>query len=222
MLSLPYFKTAAFASVLMLLGGCASVTVKDIDHDRGAIPAGRPAQFAVQPYAVDAARVRENPMRKHPGQLGSDAQQLLQGYLVAELQKLGVSAIASGTNVAPRQAWIVSGVITRVAEGNRLLRMGIGLGMGGTKMETITEVRTAPGAPPFLHFGTTGGSNATPGAATMPIPFSGLPTALMNSKDGVTADAARTARMIAARIVEYLAEHGWFSGEKPRLKRARS
>ena len=103
--------------------------------------------------------------------------------------------------------------------GNRLLRMAIGLGSGGTKFETKVDVRGAKGS--LLHFSTTGGSNAMPGGATNPIPFSSVPTALLNAKDGVTADAARTARMIAGTLGNYLADHGWIAREKvPQVKMA--
>jgi hypothetical protein len=202
-----------------MLGGCASVTVKDVQRNGEKERVPRPAVFVVENFGVDSGRVKENPMRKHPGKLAEESQTLLHGFLVEELKKTGVPVVTGGTRGAGNNAWVVSGTITRVAEGNRLLRMGIGLGAGGTKMETQVAVRA--GKVPVLNFNTTGGSGATPGGATMPIPFSGVPTALMNSKDGVTADAARTARMIAATIAQYLSQQGWLQGEweKPKMGR---
>ncbi len=228
------------AGVPMLLIGCASVTVKNIEqhegpqdprNTRGPQP---PAAFVVQNFAVDLSHVKENRWRRHPGKLAEESQRLLAGFLAKELGKTGIAVITDANLspvAAPPNAWVISGTITRVAEGNRLLRMGIGLGTGGTKMETNVSVNAvsdvSASAKPaasmrVLQFSTTGGSNATPGAATMPIPFSGLPTALMNSKDGVTADAARTARMITATITDYLVRRGWLKGtwEKPKLARS--
>lgn len=181
----------------------------------------RPRQFVVTPFEVDTNRVKENPFRRNRGKLATESQALVQKFLVAELRKLNVPAEVGGTTKGDASTWIVSGKLTRVAEGNRLLRMGIGLGVGGTKMETLVEVRSGVRSTPFLRFGTTGGSNATPGAATMPIPFSSAPIAIWNAKDGVTADAARTARMISAAIAEHMAENGWLQGEyrKPKMMR---
>jgi hypothetical protein len=203
-----------------LFGGCASVTVKNVERNGEKERVQRPAVLVVQEFAVDSSRVKENPMRKHPGKLAEESQILLEGFLVEELKKTGLPVVSRGGRASGKNAWVVSGTITRVAEGNRLLRMGIGLGTGGTKMET--KVAVTAGKTQVMNFATTGGSGATPGAATMPIPFSGLPTALMNSKDGVTADAARTARMIAATIAQYLSQQGWLQGEWEKPKMARS
>jgi hypothetical protein len=100
--------------------------------------------------------------------------------------------------------------------------MAIGLGAGGTKMVTTVNVRNLPAKnPAFLNFSTSGGSGATPGGATNPIPFSSAPTVLFQGQQGVSDDAARTARMISARIANYVAEHGWpLKGPVPTVKMA--
>jgi hypothetical protein len=208
--------------IAIFLTGCASVSVKDVARtERG--EAGRPNRIYVAPFTVDAAGIKENPARRAPGHLGVEAQQLLSGYLVSELNRMGVPATAVPGTIAPSpNTWVVSGRITRLAEGNRLLRMAVGLGSGGTKFETQVEVRNKPAGAPFLRFHTSGGSNAMPGGITNPVPFSGVPTALLNSKDGITDDSARTARMIAGTIGGYMAEHGWLAREKiPVVKLAR-
>jgi hypothetical protein len=202
------------------LSACASVSVKDVARKDGE-KAGRPAQLAVAPFAVVEGTVRENPNRKNPGKLGSDAQSLLKGYLVEELGKLGIPVITVDSQSAPANGWLIGGQITRLAEGNRLLRMSIGLGSGGTKFETAVHVKDAR-ARNILSFATTGGSNAMPGGVTNPIPFAGVPTAILRSKDGITDDAARTARMIAGTIGNYLADRGWIPRDKvPVVKLAR-
>ena len=203
------------------LGGCASVSVRDVSNSR-VKDVNRPEQIQVAPFLVDRANVKENPARKAPGQLANEAQRLLQGFLVAELDRMGVPAVAiTSAGTPPPNTWVVSGRITRLAEGNRLLRMAIGLGSGGTKVETETDVRGS-GKGSILHFHTTGGSNATPGGLTNPIPFSGVPTALLKAKDGITDDSARTARMIAGTIGNYMAQRGWIAAEKvPQVKMAR-
>ena len=208
-------------AIPFFLGGCASVSVKNVS-DSGGKDARRPVQIQVAPFDVARANVKENPARKAPGQLGNEAQRLLQGFLVAELNRMGVPAVAvTSAGTPPPNTWLVTGRITRLAEGNRLLRMSIGLGSGGTKVETETDVRGA-GRRSILRFHTTGGSNATPGGLTNPIPFSGVPTALLKAKDGITDDSARTARMIAGTIGNYLAQRGWVAADKvPQVKMAR-
>jgi hypothetical protein len=206
----------------LFLPGCASVSVKDVDH-AGTSNSGRPGRFYVAPFAVNSANVKENPARKSPGHLGSEAQQLLSGYLISELNQLGIptSAAPSSARISA-DAWLVTGRITRLAEGNRLLRMAVGLGSGGTKFETQVEVRKGGNAAPVMRFATTGGSNAMPGGITNPVPFSGVPTALINAKDGITDDAARTARMISGTIGTHLAERGWIAADRvPVVKHAR-
>ena len=205
----------------LFLPGCASVSVKDIDR-AGGEKSARPSRFYVAPFAVDSTAVKENSTRQARGRLGAEAQQLLSGYLISELSQLGIPATAAPANGrVPGDGWLVTGRITRLAEGNRLLRMVVGLGSGGTKFETQVEVRSGAKSAPVMRFATTGGSNAMPGGITNPVPFSGVPTALLNAKEGVTDDAARTARMITGTIGTHLAQRGWISADRvPVVKHA--
>ena len=202
-----FFRPALLLAAVSLLASCASVSVKNVAAS-DARPVQPPAVIYVTAFSIQGTKIKENPYRQRPGRLGEDARQLLAAYLVEELKKAGLPATAATGGPAKANAWIIDGQITRVAEGSRLLRMGLGLGMGGTKLETKVQVRKAGAAKPFLAFATTGGSNATPGAATNPIPFSSAPQALLNSKDGITDDSARTARMITGTLAHYMVEHG--------------
>jgi hypothetical protein len=207
-----------------LLCSCASISVKNVDRQATKKPTARPTHFFVAPFSIARADIRENPRRKAPGQLGAEAQALVSKYLVSELSKNLGPASAVRADIAPRAGWLISGEFTRISEGNRLARMAIGLGAGGTKMETRVQVSKAPGGgAPFLSFATSGGSNAMPGAATNPIPFSATASALAQSTQGVTDDAARTARMIVATIADYMAKHGWVAPgkvQKPKMASA--
>jgi hypothetical protein len=109
---------------------------------------------------------------EHPGQLANETRQLLTDYLVSEIGKtLGPAKLVSSPAAAGRSGWLVTGDITRINEGSRILRMAIGLGAGGTKLETRVRVINLPASnPPFLSFHTTGGSGAEPGAATTRFP----------------------------------------------------
>ena len=203
----------------LLLSSCASVSVKNVASSGKVRPSGKPSHIYVVPFAVNRTQSKENFAREKKGQLKYEARQLLATELVADLSKhIAPASISETGRVASPQAWVVSGEITRIAEGSRFLRMGFGLGMGGTKLNTKVEVRADSG-PVFLRFATTGGSGAVPGAATNPAPFSSLPTALLHTKEGMTDDAQRTARMISAGIGDYMVKRGWLSPENlPKLK----
>ena len=217
-------RLAAAPILACLLTSCASVTVKNVTDGNAANPRSKPKHIYVEPFSVAHADVKQHPMRKHPGQLASDSQKLVADFLVAELTKsvAPASLIAAGARPAG-PGWIVSGDFTRLNEGSRIMRMGLGLGMGGTKMETRVAVRNLPAQnKPFLAFQTTGGSNAMPGAATNPVPFSSAASALLQSSQGVTDDAGRTARQITGVIAEYAVKRGWIAaGAGPQVKHAR-
>lgn len=216
----PLFTVCAALGSSLFFSSCASVSVKDVAQSGKAMPQGKPIHIYVVPFSVEHTQAKENFARKNKGQLKFEARDLLTTALVADLSKnIAPASIASAPSVASPRAWVVSGQITRVAEGSRVLRMGIGLGAGGTKLNTQVQVRADSG-PAFLNFATTGGSGAVPGAATNPAPFSSVPTALLHTNEGVTDDANRTARMITAAIAEYLAKRGWISPDKvPKPKR---
>lgn len=207
-----------------LLSACASVSVADAKLDRSPKPKTAPKQIYVVPFSTANAKIKEHPMRKVPGGLPSEAQKLVANYLVAELSKtVGPAKLVSSPAAAGRDGWVVSGDFTELNEGSRILRMAIGLGIGSTKMATSVRVQNLPASnPPFLGFSTHGGSGATPGAATNPIPFSSAPTVLFQGQQGISDDSARTARMITARIANYIHERGWpLKGPVPTVKVAR-
>jgi hypothetical protein len=108
----------------------------------------------------------------------------------------------------------VTGEFVRVYTGSRILRAGVGLGAGGTKMETRVSVfDLASAGRPFLTFETTGGSNAMPGLLTNPGTSAAI-SMTMQAMMGVTDDAARTSRMITGELAEYLVERGWLAKDK--------
>jgi hypothetical protein len=200
----------------LAFSACASVTVKDVDSSQGRKPTAAPKAYYVVPFSLAGANVKEHPMRKNPGQLANEVQSLIANSLVSEISStLGPAKLVSSPTAAGRNGWLVTGDITRINEGSRILRMAIGLGAGGTKVETRVRVTNLPSSnQPFLSFNTTGGSGAEPGAATNPIPFSSAPTALLAMKNGITDDANRTGRMINAAIADYQVQRGWLAPEK--------
>jgi Domain of unknown function (DUF4410) len=200
----------------LAFSACASVTVKNVDASQGRKPTAAPKTYYVVPFSTAGANVKEHPMRKNPGQLANEVQSLISTSLVSEISStLGPAKLVSSPTAAGRNGWLITGDITRINEGSRILRMAIGLGAGGTKVETRVRVTNLPASnQPFLSFNTTGGSGAEPGAATNPIPFSSAPTALLAMKTGITDDANRTGRMINAAIADYQVQRGWLAPEK--------
>jgi hypothetical protein len=208
-----------------LLSSCASVSVKNIRNTDKCQPARKPSRIEITPFALRSGTAKENFARSKKGELGEETQKLLNQFLSAELSKdiAPACVVKNPGKKASPDVWLVSGRITRLEEGNRLLRMGIGLGAGRTRLDTEVEVRQQSMANrPFLRFSTTGGSNSAPGAATNPIPFSSVPTALLQTQTGIADDTARTARMINATLAQYLVKRGWLDATKaPKPKLAR-
>lgn len=216
-MNLAALRAVSSGLIALVFSACASVTVKEVDASRGRKPTAAPKVYYVVPFSTAGAQIGENPNRKYPGRLGSEGQKLLADAMVADLSKsLGPARLVSTPAQAGREGWLVTGDFTRLNEGNRYLRMLIGLGAGGTKMETRVRVINLPASnPPFLTFNTTGGSGAALGAVTNPG-YSSPATALMNARMGVTDDAERTARMITAAIADYQVQRGWLAPGKVR------
>ncbi len=215
-------RMAVVALAGALLSSCASVSVDNLlTLKTGAEPQSKPQRIYVVPYSVERTNAKESFARESKGRLKYESRELLTKKLVVELSQHIAPARELKPGVQPgTNSWVVSGTITRVAEGSRFLRMGLGLGLGGSKLETKTTVRVANGRS-FLEFDTSGGSNAMPGGVTNPIPFSGVPTALLHTGEGVTDDCARTARMITAAIANYMVRRGWMdSTAAPEMKLA--
>ncbi len=211
-------KNLLFAAIAASsLCACSSVSVKDYQK-MGAV--NRPAHIYVQPFDTAGASVKValyKGGKKAPAFLESTAN-LLADYTVENVTK----HVAPATKVAraggaPRSGWLVTGRFVRVNSGNRGMRMLIGLGAGGSKMETEVKVfdLATSGRKPFLQFATTGGSNAMPGLITSGGPGVGAVYSMIyQAANGTTDDAARTSRMIAGGLSEYFAERGWIPKDK--------
>jgi hypothetical protein len=106
-----------------------------------------------------------------------------------------------------------------VSEGNPAGRIIVGLGVGGTKLETETTVIDGRVHGPILHFATTGGSNATPGMILSSGPGSAVVTGVTQAMRGVSDDAKRTSRQITAELAEYEVEKGWMKTTDLKVKR---
>lgn len=206
----------AAVAVVSAFSACSSVSVKDYQQT-GAVK--QPKHVYVAPFDTKTAafKVAGDKAGEKSAALKVNVTKLLNDYTVQNVSKHVAPATAVLAGAAPRDGWLVTGRFTRVNTGSRELRMLIGLGSGGSKMETSVEVfdLASSRTKPFLRFSTTGGSNAMPGLVTSGGPGVGAAYSMIyQAHNGVTDDAARTSRMIAGALSEYFGERGWIPKEK--------
>lgn len=207
---------------LLALAGCSSVSVLQERETASLAPSVRPDVLYVRPFEVrrgvefDAAAAREGEdVESKVGSLVAD------GILSRAEAWIAPGRLLEGASAPPSSGLLVQGKILRARQGSRALRMGIGFGAGRTRLETSVRVfnLSASATEPWLAFETTGGSNMEPGllGALVPSPVS-IPIALSVAGSavtagavgakGVTQDAQRTGRVIAAAVHDKLAARG--------------
>lgn len=195
--------------VIWSLAGCASVGVRNpaqtTDNPK------LPKQIFVSDFDTSKGVFRVNRSGDELATLREKTTNVLANYLVSDLGKSVMPATRqNGSRPTRADAWLITGEFVRVNGGSRALRGLIGLGVGGTKMETVVRVYDLShlSKQPVLQFETSGGSNAEPGAVVGGM-FGALPNALRNAgARGITDDTARTAREITAMVAEYYAKNG--------------
>lgn len=205
------------AAVLLASGGCASVSVGNI-HPKGAPPKKLPSRIYVEEFASPDESFRVDRGGSDLETFIKTERHALAVHLAGQLTKYVAPAevISHGKVPARGNAWLVTGTYDRVNQGSRALRVIVGFGAGGTKMETRVQVSDLsvkkPG--PFLTMLTTGGSGISPGAwaAFTPAMIFFWPGAVANaggaSFSGISVDRNRTAREITATISEYCFDNG--------------
>jgi hypothetical protein len=203
------------------LAGCASVGVRNPAQATG--NPKLPKQIFVTDFDTNKGLFRVNRSGRELAIFQEKTADVLSDYLVSDLSRSVIPAIRqNGSRRTRADAWLITGAFVRVNAGSRVLRGLIGIGAGGTKMETVVRVYDLShlSNEPVLQFETSGGSNAEPGAVLGGM-FGALPNALRNAgARGVTDDTARTAREIAAMVGDYYVKNGGQlsgSGRKPKI-----
>jgi hypothetical protein len=210
------------------LASCASVSVDNIRQTSANPPVTAPDEILILPFAWNEDGLRVDRKGKDFETFRAELQARLNRHLIKKI----------GTHVAPARVistedslpqgnyWLLTGRFARINQGSRLLRSTLGLGAGGTKMETIVVVQDLSGKVPnkFLAFETTGGSNISQGIggiATLPVSGPMALTSLFNAVDGIRSgvsfDTMRTAHEISATLSNYLHERDAL-GKKPHIK----
>jgi len=207
-------------ATLWLLAGCASVGVRN--PSEAAVSPKLPKQILVADFEADTGAFRVNRSGDELVSFQQKTASALANYLVADLSKSIVPASYQSNPKRTRMsAWLVTGEFVRVNQGSRALRGLVGLGAGGTKLETTVRVYDLShlSKGPVLQFETSGGSNAEPGAIVGGT-FGALPNAIRNAgARGLTDDTARTAREITAMVADYYVKNGGqLSGKEQKPK----
>ncbi|MFM8831811.1 MAG: DUF4410 domain-containing protein [Spartobacteria bacterium] len=225
------FRRAArlvLSALSLWLASCASVSVDNIRQTSARPPLTAPDEILILPFAWNQSDLRVDRKGKDFEKFREELQARLNRHLIKKL----------GTHVAPARViseedglprgnyWLLTGRFARINQGSRLLRSTLGLGAGGTKMETIVVVQDLSGPSPnkFLAFETTGGSNISQGiggVVTLPVSGPMALTSLFNAVDGIRSgvsfDTMRTAHEISATLSDYLHERDAL-GKKPHIK----
>lgn len=203
-----------FSLSLVFLSSCASVSVRGERRTTGK-PIQKPAKIYIADFATTGAYKIAGSESKDPEAFKKKIAGVLANYTLKSVNDHCVPAerVAS-TRGLPRNGWLVTGEFVRVNTGSRILRAGVGLGAGGSKMETRVSVTDLSTGQTFLTFETTGGSNAMPGLLESSGPGSAVISMTSQAMMGVTDDSARTGRMIAGELNGVLIEHGWLSKDK--------
>lgn len=212
-----FIRSLVPAVLMMLMAGCASVSVKDVGGSRVREPKRKPTMVYVTPFSTKGAEFNVDREGAELEAFKHDTAVMLADLTAERItaQLAPARIVGAGDSVRGR-GWLIKGRFVTVNQGSRALRSFIGLGAGATKMQVAVDVYdlSRSGYAPFLTFETEGGSGSMPGLITSPGPVSAGISMVGGSMRGVTDDAQRTARMIAARLSQYMLEKKWIRPEQ--------
>lgn len=208
--------------VCLLFGACSSVSIVEQRENTALAPTTLPKVLWVRPFDVPLGADFDV-----AGKSGDKNPKATVGHLVAKgimsrTDRWGLPGkLLENGAPTPSGGLLVRGKVLRALQGSRALRLGIGFGIGRSRMGSSVKVFNLERSTttPWLTFETTGGSNSEPGLVGMLVPSPvSIPVAVSIAGGavaaggitgkGVTEDANRTGRTIAAAIHEQLAAEG--------------
>jgi hypothetical protein len=237
----------AFLLAALALAGCQT-QVKDTSTPvmaEGTATIAAPRRVLVYPLAVDPAVVQldTSPLiarQRAAAHMSAAVQQTqdaaavqlaIADTLVAQFQSMGLAAERASTGAATRPGdMLVGGRITAVNEGNRVRRVGVGLGVG--KSQVLAEVTVATVLDngqrlPLKTYTADANSGRAPGmgaslgigAATSTMLESAVVGSLgevrMERKRNPVADEGeRLAKRVGYALGQYFVEQGWIAKDK--------
>ena len=219
-----------------VLVGDAKVTM--LQSYNGAEKLSKPAQIVVDNFDVpsDVITIGRSPVAhvlghdpiahmkgdvgrdQSPAAVAASVQAEVSKTLVKELSKTSIpavsSALSSGANSTANML-IVRGSFTAINQGNKAVRMMIGLGRGASDVQAhVVVTLMTPGGPVVLaEFNLNSASGKKPGAAeTMGVggvATSAAASGATDSKATVQGDTARMAKAVAKQIESAMVSQGW-------------
>jgi hypothetical protein len=220
-----FLPSLLISTCLLLLGsGCSSISVQPRSSREVSPSAPQRIVIADFGYADESGRVRVDREGPDLRAFKHDLTVKMSTFLAKDMSRFGIPVEQSSGGKVPAGplGWLITGQFTRINQGSRALRIIVGLGAGGTKMQTRVRVVSTATGRSICSFRTTGGSNADSGIITSygPLTVATAGGALINvvgsSAHGVTEDARRTAKMIADYISQQLAQRGAIPQNKAR------
>jgi hypothetical protein len=199
-------------ALTLALTSCASVSVED---GAETVTQQKPKMIYILDFSTASGDWQVDREGRELVDFKRDIQYLLQKTMTEDLTKRLIYAEPGAKTdwSLHKNAWLIRGQFVTVYQGSRALRGVVGLGAGGTKLETHVQVYdlSHDSGVAFMTFSTSGGSNAEPGAA---VTFTTAPLELaLGSASGVghglSEDAKRTAREITAALSDYMYKRGW-------------
>lgn len=157
--------TFLFIFGAMLLAACSSVSVKpDVEiGDDGLLKAP----------SIVYIRLFDTTTGKWEGAVAGDTAReriakSLGENLESRISELVKAKLIDAETPTPSDGWLVTGKFVRVNPGGKWTRLWVGLGAGGSKLETEVTVfdLTESTTEPIMIFKTTGGSNIEGGSVT--------------------------------------------------------
>jgi len=208
----------------LLLSGCSSISVLK-EKQNPNVTFHAPTKIYVRAFTGDQKIFHVDRKEDSLAEFQNKTANQLSEDLVTKLNSSILTAERLGTKSPnPKgNVWVIEGTFERVNQGSRMMRILIGMGAGGTKLETTVRVLSLSGSRPaeILTFKTSGGSNLEPGPGLLcgpPDPTDFITTPLWASAmTGLTKDTTRTAKEISAEISDYLQKHG-VQPKDPKLK----
>jgi hypothetical protein len=228
---------------LVVLAGCAPTDVGTIQEYSGKASLPRPDRVLVYDFAVSANDVKLNSAigarlanlvtgaqeNEEQGKVGRAVAKALAESLVKELEQLGLPVEQASSETMPTARTVmIHGQFLTIDEGNRLRRMVIGFGVGGTDLQTKVQVYQGTEAAPLLlqEFEVNAESSKKPGMGPMvgvgAAATSAASAAVVSGGVGVATefdqtvegDAKRTAKEVAKPLSRFFAGQGWIPEDK--------
>jgi hypothetical protein len=146
-LTLRLMDSVLLGTSLFSILGCASISVQPQHEDATRRLRRKPQVLIVKDFGfASQAAVRADRNGKELVAFEQKLQISLREQLVRALGRYVIPVTVAVTSqelqkLRKRQpAWLITGQFTRVNQGSRAMRIAVGLGAGGTKMETNAEV----------------------------------------------------------------------------------